>query len=232
MSWAAVVVAAGRGERFGRPKQLVDLAEKPLLAWSLETFASLREIETLVVTTEPELIARVQRLVRTIAPLLPATVIAGGPQRQDSVRLALNRVASDAPAASFNVLVHDGARPMIRADDVRRGMAAVSPGVGALLAIPVVDTIKQVGADRKVVGTLDRSQLWAAQTPQFATLADMLRAHREAELKGIRATDDATLLENMGLQVTVVDGSPENFKITVPADLARAELILRERMAV
>lgn len=230
MSWAAVVVAAGRGERFGRPKQLIELAEKPVLAWCLETFASMREVERLVVTTEPELVARVQRLVRTIAPLLPSSVIAGGAERQDSVRLALECVAENAP--NTNVFVHDGARPMIRAEDVRRGMEPVAAGVGALLAVPVVDTIKHVGEEKKVRGTLDRSQLWAAQTPQFATLADLLRAHREAEQKGVRVTDDASLLEVAGVDVIVVEGKSENFKITVPADLARAELILRERMVV
>jgi 2-C-methyl-D-erythritol 4-phosphate cytidylyltransferase len=231
VSWAAVVVAAGRGERFGRPKQLVELVERPVLAWCLETFASMREVEQLVVTTEPELIARVQRLARTIAPTLPSSVIAGGAERQDSVRLALECLAENA-SAELNVFVHDGARPMIRADDVRRGMQPVAPGVGALLAVRVVDTIKRVGEDGKVRATLDRSQLWAAQTPQFGTLTDLLRAHREAEQKGVRVTDDASLLELAGVDVVAVEGKPENFKITVPADLARAELILRERMVV
>ena len=232
MSWAAIVVAAGRGRRFGRPKQLIELAGKPLLAWCLDAFASMREIESLVVATEPELVAAVERLAHDIAPRLHCTVLAGGAERQDSVRFALTRLANNLASKDMNVLVHDGARPMIRPDDVRRGMAVVAPGTCALLAVPVVDTIKQVGVDKKVVATLDRSQLWAAQTPQFATFADMLRGHRHAQAEGIRATDDATLLERAGVDVVVVEGQPENFKITVPADLARAELILRERMVV
>jgi 2-C-methyl-D-erythritol 4-phosphate cytidylyltransferase len=189
------------------------------------------EITALVVTTESEFLAPVRSLVERAAPNLPAHVIAGGDERQDSVRLALAELAQRASEIRF-ALVHDGARPMIRADDVRRGMAAVVPGTGSLLAIPVVDTIKQVNGSRKVTGTLDRTKLWAAQTPQFGILEELLRAHRSAEKQGVRVTDDAALLEHAGLDVIVVEGSAENFKVTVPADLVRADLILRERTNV
>lgn len=229
MSWGAVIVAAGRGQRFGRPKQLIDIAGKPMLAWSIETFAAMPEITRLVVTTESEFVTPVEALLERTAPNLEACVITGGAERQDSVRLALARLEQDDAAGIRYALVHDGARPMIRADDVRRGMTAVTPGAGALLAIPVVDTIKTVNGSRKVTSTLDRGKLWAAQTPQFGTLADLLRAHRDAQARGVRVTDDAALLEDAGLDVIVVEGSAENFKVTVPADLARAELILRER---
>jgi 2-C-methyl-D-erythritol 4-phosphate cytidylyltransferase len=228
MSWGAVIVAAGRGRRFGQPKQLIELAGKPMLAWSVGTFASMPEITALVVTTESEFLTPVRSLVERAAPNLPAYVIAGGEERQDSVRLALAELAARAAQTRF-ALVHDGARPMIRADDVRRGMAAVAPGTGSLLAIPVVDTIKQVNGSRKVIGTLDRAKLWAAQTPQFGVLEELLRAHRSAEELDMRVTDDAALLEHAGLDVIVVEGSAENFKVTVPGDLVRADLILRER---
>ncbi len=134
MSWGAVIVAAGRGQRFGQPKQLIDIAGKPMLAWSVETFASMPEITMLVVTTEAEFVPSVEALVKRAAPKLPSHVIAGGAERQDSVRLALTAL-SERAETKF-AFVHDGARPMIRADDVRRGMAAVSPGAGALLAFP------------------------------------------------------------------------------------------------
>lgn len=231
MSWGAVIVAAGRGRRFGQPKQLIELAGKPMLAWSVATFASMPEITALVVTTESEFLAQVRSLVEHAAPKLPAYVIAGGEERQDSVRLALEELAQRASETRF-ALVHDGARPLVGADDVRRGMAAVAPGTGSLLAIPVVDTIKQVNGSRKVTGTLDRTKLWAAQTPQFGVLDELLRAHRSAEKQGMRVTDDAAILEHAGLDVIVVEGSAENFKVTVPADLARADLILRERANV
>jgi 2-C-methyl-D-erythritol 4-phosphate cytidylyltransferase len=102
-------------------------------------------------------------------------------------------------------------------------MQPVCGGNGSLLAIPVVDTIKVVTGARVVSQTLDRNALWAAQTPQFATLADMLRAHEAGMRDGVDATDDAMLLERIGVTVHVVPGSPENFKVTLPEDLARAE---------
>ena len=225
MSWGALIVAAGRGTRFGRPKQLIEIAGKPMIAWSVEAFASIADITDMVLVTEPEYVEQVDAFARKLVGNLDLRVVSGGVERQDSVRIGLGAF----PDRTHAVLVHDGARPMIRADDVRRGMAVVAPGVAALLATPVVDTIKQLDRDGKVVRTLDRTLLWAAQTPQFATLSDLRRAHRDAEKSGLRVTDDATLLERAGLDVLAVDGHPENFKVTFPADFVRAETILRDR---
>jgi hypothetical protein len=109
-------------------------------------------------------------------------------------------------------------------------MRPVRPGTASLLATPVVDTVKVVDADGKVTRTLDRSTLWAAQTPQFATARDLRRAHADAQRQDQPAlTDDAALLERAGLDVVIVEGAPENFKVTLPADVARAEALLRER---
>ncbi|MGH7662189.1 MAG: 2-C-methyl-D-erythritol 4-phosphate cytidylyltransferase [Vulcanimicrobiaceae bacterium] len=230
MSWAAVVVAAGRGTRFGRPKQLVEIAGRPMLAWSIETLARISEIGTLVVTTEPENISDFEAVVAAHAGPLRTRVVRGGEERQDSVRTALESLSALDDVPKF-VLVHDGARPMVEAGDVRRGMDVTAPGTGALLAIPVVDTIKRVDDAGRVIRTYDRAQLWAAQTPQFASFDDLLRAHRHAQRAGLRVTDDAALLENIGLTVRIVEGRADNFKVTVPADLERAELILRGRAA-
>ena len=229
--WAAVVVAAGRGTRFGRPKQLVELAGKPMLAWSAQTLASIPQVEQLVVTTESEWLADFERVLAAAALRIPARVIRGGEERQDSVRNALAFLEDAMPLTSF-VMVHDGARPLVGADDIRRGMEAVAPGRGALLAVRVVDTIKQTDDSGRVARTLDRTQLWAAQTPQFGRLDDLVRAHADARTAGVRATDDAALLERIGVAVSIVEGSVENFKVTVPADLERAEMILRTRAAV
>lgn len=225
MSWGALIVAAGRGTRFGRPKQLVEIAGKPMFAWSVEAIATIAEITDLVIATEPEFVEQVDAFARRMVGNLALHVVSGGTERQDSVRIGIQAFQDRIHA----VLVHDGARPMIRAEDIRRGMAVVAPGVASLLATPVVDTIKQLDRDGKVVRTLDRTLLWAAQTPQFATLGDLRRAHRDAEKSGLRVTDDATLLERAGLDVLAVDGNPENFKVTFPADFVRAESILRDR---
>lgn len=227
-SWAAVIVAAGRGTRFGRPKQFLELAGLPMAGWSIRTFAGMREIDEIVVATESEWIDRMRELCTSLAPRRAVTVVAGGASRQASVFAGLRAVSTRCNAA----FVHDGARPLVREDDVRAGMVEVRGRRSALLAAPVVDTIKVVDAvTRTVRETLDRSQLWAAQTPQFATRADLLRAHERALADGIEATDDAALLERIGVEVVVVPSTSENFKVTLPEDVARAEAFLRERIA-
>ncbi|MBV8151706.1 MAG: 2-C-methyl-D-erythritol 4-phosphate cytidylyltransferase [Candidatus Eremiobacteraeota bacterium] len=223
-SWGAILVAAGRGTRLGRPKQLLEIAGKPMLAWSLETFVAMAEIDAIVVAVEPDIMEATRELAKQIGRgrACEIAVVTGGATRQHSVRSGLDAL----PGRCTHVLVHDGARPNVRAEHVRRGMAVVAPGVGALLATPVVDTVKQLDAAGKVVRTLDRTWLWTAQTPQFATVADLRRAHREAERRAIEATDDATLLERAGFDVIAVEGDPENFKVTVASDLRRAEAVL------
>ncbi len=127
-------------------------------------------------------------------------------------------------------LVHDGARPLVTAADVRAGMREVRAGRAALLAEPVVDTIKLVDPQSRVVeATLERARLWAAQTPQFALIADLRAAHAFGECDAAAVTDDAALLERAGIAVVAVASTSENFKVTLPADVARAEAILSAR---
>ena len=229
MIWGAVIVAAGRGTRFGRPKQLVQLGGKPMLAWSIEVFASMPGISDIVVVTEAEFIEDVQDVALGLVGSAALAVVAGGADRQASVA---NGIAA-LPDHCAGIFVHDGARPFVRAADVRAGMRAVRPGVAALLAAPVVDTIKVVDDRLKVTRTLDRAALWSAQTPQFATARDMRTAHADAVRHDWpRATDDAALLERAGNDVLVVESSTENMKITHPADLQRAEAIAQERTPV
>jgi 2-C-methyl-D-erythritol 4-phosphate cytidylyltransferase len=226
LRWGAVIVAAGRGERLGRPKQLLDLAGLPMVGWSIQTFASIDEIADLVVATEPDLVETMRALVGRLAPRFSPRVVCGGPTRQASVREGLQAVTSECDA----VLVHDGARPLVSAGDALAGMREVGTGRAALLAAPLLDTIKVVTPGSMLVTrTLDRSTLWAAQTPQFAMTSDLRRAHERASGDGIDATDDAMLLERIGVAVVVVPASAENFKVTLPQDVARAATILRER---
>lgn len=227
MKFAAVIVAAGRGTRFGRPKQLIEIAGKPMLWWSLHTFAQMSEIETIVVVTESEWLEQVRSVAAGAAGLKLLDVVPGGATRQASTYEGL-RVAGE---NCEGVFVHDGARPLVTADEVRRGMAAVALGHASLLAIPVVDTIKVVSDGRLVEKTLDRGALWAAQTPQFATYADMMRAHQAGIRDGVEATDDAMLLERIGVSVQIVPGSAENFKVTLAEDQARAQQAMMLRAA-
>jgi 2-C-methyl-D-erythritol 4-phosphate cytidylyltransferase len=227
--WTVIVVAAGQGRRFGRPKQLVDLAGRPVVAWSLHVFAGMAEVREVIVVVEAQVQDAMKNLVAGVFGDRLVKVVTGGETRQESVRAGL-RALGESPVEG--VLIHDGARPLLRADDVRRGMRAVGPGRAALLAVPIVDTVKVVDERGHVGRTMDRSALWAAQTPQFATVRDMRRAHLEAEREAFSATDDAALLEKCGVDVVVVPSYSDNFKITTPGDLARAEAILRRREPV
>lgn len=223
MMWGAAIVAAGRGTRLGRPKQLVDVAGLPLAGWSMRALAAMPEIGSVAIAADEAFLEPMRELALQ-AFGRAITVVAGGATRQQSVRLAIDAL----DPACTHVLVHDGARPLLRAADVRLGMAQVRDGRGAVLATPVVDTVKVVDAETMtVVRTLPRERLWAAQTPQFATRNDLDRAHREAAANGFEGTDDAALLEAIGVQVAIVPSSGENFKVTVAEDLARAELLLK-----
>lgn len=220
MQFAAIVVAAGRGTRFGRPKQLVPIGGRPMVAWAVHVFAAMPEISETIVVTEPEWLDEVAQAVA------PHRVVAGGASRQESVHRGLLAVRF----REGGVLIHDGARPLVTAADVRRALKVVGEGTGSVLATPVVDTIKVADATTKTVRqTLDRATLWAAQTPQCAMYADMLAAHEAGIREGIDATDDAMLLERAGYTVQIVPGSAENFKVTLPEDLARAQAIAAER---
>jgi 2-C-methyl-D-erythritol 4-phosphate cytidylyltransferase len=226
LNWAAVIVAAGRGARFGRPKQFVELAGLPMVGWSIQTFAAMSEVARLVVATESELIDEMRGLLARFAPECPSTVVMGGPTRQASVYEGLKAVSPECDA----VFVHDGARPLVRAPDVRAGMREVRAARAAVLGAQVVDTVKIVEPrTRRVAETLDRRLLWAAQTPQFALTTEMRRAHEQALRDGFGATDDAVLLERIGIEVVVVPSTGENFKVTLPEDMTRAEAILRGR---
>ncbi len=191
-----------------------------MVAWPVRVFAGMPEIVEIVVVTEAEWLDEVAGVVA------PHRVVEGGKTRQASVYRGLQALQH----RDGGVLVHDGARPLITSADVRRGMEPVRPGAGSVLAIPVIDTIKVADPhSRVVVQTPDRVTLWAAQTPQFATFADMLSAHEAGIREGVDATDDAMLLERAGYSVHIVQGSVDNFKVTVPEDLARAQTLAADR---
>ena len=149
------------------------------------------------------------------------TVLAGGSERQHSVRLGLHATVSDW------VMVHDGVRPFVSAKAVRTCMEAAQTTQAAVLAVPVKDTIKQVNEAGVIVATPDRRSLWAIQTPQAFRRSLLLRAHEQAEQDGFLGTDDAMVVERLGVPVSVTEGEYTNIKITTPEDLPWAEFLLK-----
>jgi 2-C-methyl-D-erythritol 4-phosphate cytidylyltransferase len=209
----ALLVAAGRGERLGTggPKAFVMLGGRPMLQWSIDALRAVDEVDRIVVALPPGAHA-------------PAGTIgvAGGAQRSHSVRAAL-REAGDAAV----VVVHDAARPMVTPAIVQDCLdtLAAHDCDGAIAAAPVTDTIKESRGE-EVVRTLDRSRLWAVQTPQAFRAAALRRALDVGDAVLAQATDDAWLVERAGGSVRVVESAPANFKVTTPHDLALAESLL------
>lgn len=224
---AAIVPAAGRGERLGpgAPKALRTLAGLPILVHAVRALASARSIDLVVVAAPEDGVDEARSMLAGIDTEAEIVIVAGGETRQGSVARALLALPSDVDV----VLVHDAARPLVPPDVVDRVAAAVRSGHEAVIpTLGVVDTIKEVD-DGLVVGTLDRSRLHAVQTPQGFARAILQRAHAASE--GNDATDDAGLVERMGVPVHVVAGDEEAFKITRPLDLVLAEAILVRRRA-
>jgi 2-C-methyl-D-erythritol 4-phosphate cytidylyltransferase len=209
----ALVVAAGRGERLGKPvpKAFANLAGRPMVEWSVATLQRVAAVTEIVVALPPGVAA-------------PGGTIGvpGGSERSHSVRAALAAASDDDV-----VVVHDAARPLVTPELVRACLDALGDADGAIAAAPVTDTIKEC-ADGRVVRTLDRSRLWAVQTPQVFRRAALQRAlDQDHEALGA-ATDDASLVEAMGGTVHVVAAPRENLKVTTELDLRVAEMLLRE----
>lgn len=212
----AIVPAAGCGERLGAgvPKAFVSLAGRSMLERAVDGLLDSGDVGRVVVAIPAD---RVDEAAMLLAGR--ATVVAGGPQRSDSVRLALAAVGEP----EF-VLVHDAARPLTPVPLIQRVIAALRAGMRAVVPVmPVADTIKAVDANGVVLGTPDRAGLRAVQTPQGFDTELLLRAYRHA---GSAATDDAALVEHLGVPVHTVAGDALAFKITTPLDLQLAAAVL------
>jgi 2-C-methyl-D-erythritol 4-phosphate cytidylyltransferase len=216
---AAVIPAGGSGHRMGAGvrKQYLELGGEPILVRSLRPFLQHPAFHWVVVALPAEDMAE--------PPLfLPdgVTVVAGGATRGDSVRYGLEAVPSSADV----VLVHDAARPLVSRALVDRVLAIAATGIGAVAAVPVVDTLKRVAPDGAIRETLDRAGLWHVQTPQGFPLPVIVDAYRRAAEQQFVATDDSALVERYGGRVVVVEGDVRNIKVTRQQDLALAETFL------
>ena len=215
----AIIPAAGAGTRMGgrTPKQFLRLTDSPILLLTVGHFARHQAIGSIVVAAPAAHIGRAGRLLRPLSRRVPITVVAGGQERQDSVRRGLEAV----PAEAEIVLVHDAVRPFITAALIDAVVGAARRDGAAICALPVKETVKRV-VDGYVQSTVDRSTLWAVQTPQAFRAALLREAHDKAFRDGFLGTDEATLVERLGHPVRVVRGLYENIKITTPADLGKA----------
>ena len=223
---AVIVPAAGRGERLGpgAPKALRTLAGQPILLHAVRNIATARDIDLIVVAVPEDAVEESRALLVGIE--LPLIIVSGGETRQDSVARALLALPPEVDV----VLVHDAARPLVPAEVVDRVVAAVRAGAEAVIpTLGVVDTVKEVDGDGVVRATLDRSRLHAVQTPQGFDRDVLQRAHAASD--GGDASDDAGMVERMGVTVRIVPGHEEAFKITRPLDLLLAEAILVRRRA-
>ena len=215
------IPAAGAGTRMNSPvpKQYLPLCGRPVILHTLDVFDTMPGCVHIVIATDDR---------ETLMPMLadaalstPVTVVQGGALRQDSVANALAAVEE----ADSVVLVHDAARPCVRAADVQAVAEAVAEYGAALLALPARDTLKEVRGGL-VQGTIDRSVVWQAQTPQGARASLLRRAFAQVNARR-QVTDDVALIEALGEAVHVVQGSAGNLKITSPEDIPLAEAILR-----
>jgi 2-C-methyl-D-erythritol 4-phosphate cytidylyltransferase len=224
----ALVPAAGRGQRMGTstPKQFLMIGGLPVLVHALrvlEDASAVTEI-ILAVPEQDREFCHAEIITRHGFKKI-SQVVSGGVQRQDSVRHALEAM----PANAHIALVHDAVRPFITVEMINRVITAAAKTGGAIVAIPMRDTVKQVDREGVIHTTVDRGQLWLAQTPQAFRATLLQEAHRKAMVDGFQGTDEAQLVERLGQPVAIVEGSTENIKITRPEDLAIGEAILMAR---
>ncbi len=223
----AVIPAAGMGLRMGgsEAKQFLELEGKPILALTLEKFQNCPSIESIVLVAPPGQLELCQRKIIEQYGLNKVNkVIAGGERRQDSVRLGI-----EASGGEYEfVLIHDGVRPFVDSVLIERAVSAAIKDRAVITGLPVKDTVKKIGENGFVLRTYKRELMWVVQTPQVFRYEDILKAHRMAIEEGWdEATDDASLIERMGIPVKVIRGSEFNIKVTTRGDMEFAVYLMK-----
>ena len=228
MKVSAIIPAAGLGTRMGGiKKSYMELAGKPILAYTLATFQRCPFIDSIVIVTAKGDESRcIQDVVKTYGLNKPFSVVAGGDTRQESVYNALRELSSNTDI----VVIHDAVRPLVTEDMIIQSIDGAKQYGSAIVAVPVKDTIKESDDDGFVTKTLDRRKLWAIQTPQTFKYDLIMKAHLYARDNNIQATDDAFLVEQIGQKVKLIMGSYENIKITTPEDIIIAKAILESKI--
>jgi len=208
------------------PKQFLSLGGEPLILQSLRMLQAAPVIDRIILAVPSAEVEYCEHEIVSRYGFTKVTkIVAGGAERQDSVRCALAEVPSDTEI----VLIHDAVRPFVTLRMITEVVAMARKEGAAIIALPMRDTVKQVRTDGMIERTVDRTALWLAQTPQAFRRDWIETAHRKAYAEGVRATDDAFLVEWLGHSVAVVEGSGENIKVTRPEDLVIGEAILASR---
>lgn len=221
----AIIVAGGSSRRMGTDKTFAILAGKPIIAHTVAPFEKTQSVQDIIVVGRADRLAQLEETIADAAFEKVRAIVAGGMHRQDSVREGLRRVAAD---ARF-VAVHDAARPLITPAQIERVFAAAQTHGAAALASPLGDTLKRATEDLLICGSVDRERLYAMQTPQIFARELLTEAFARLAAGGDSVTDEASAVELLGRDVVLVPNSEPNFKITFPADLALAELVLAAR---
>lgn len=227
MFYEVVIPAAGQGKRMnaGKNKLFIELSGIPIIIYTLRVFEADPKCRGIILSINPQEEVIFSELIESYGLKKVKKLVPGGAERQQSVFNGLKHADADI------VLVHDGARPFIHKELIHQLTEAASLHAGAIVAVPVKDTIKKV-QDRSVVETMERSSLWAVQTPQAFRVSILSKAHQEAEDDHFLGTDDASLLERIGQQVVIIEGDYDNIKITTQEDLYFAEAILQKQANV
>lgn len=224
---SAIIVAAGSSRRMGFDKLAAPLAGRPVLECAVRALARCTEIAEIVLVTSPDRWAAAEAWVAAVtdATRVPVRFAPGGAERHDSVAAGLAALDS----ATTLVAVHDGARPLVSTDDLRRVIAEARATGAASLARPVVETLKRADATGWVTTSVDRDGLWAMETPQVFEVGLLLQAYAAARARGQTLTDEVSAVQAAGRSVRLVASTSLNLKITHPQDLALAEAWMRTK---
>lgn len=223
----AIIVAAGAGKRAGgaHAKQFRELAGAPVIIHTLRRFEACASIERVVLVLPAEVMTGFDGSLARYGLRKVTKIVAGGASRMESVWLGLRAVEAGPTSV---IAIHDGVRPLVAPAEIDATVRVAAETGAAILAAPVVDTIKEVDDERTIVRTVERARLYRALTPQCFRLDLLRRAYESARRAGIEATDDSSLVERLGIVVHIVEGSARNIKITHPDDFIIASALLKD----
>jgi len=224
----AIIPAAGSGRRMGgeRAKQFLELDGRPLLAVTLKPLQHCGKVDTVILVVPSSEVGYCrEKIVQRFGLDKVKKVVAGGGRRQDSVRMGVQATSGDYDL----VLIHDGVRPLIESSLLEKVLEAGRTHRAVITGLPARETVKEVDSTKRVLRTYDRKKIWLVQTPQVFRYEDIALAHEKAFREGWKeATDDALLVERLGIPVHVVEGSEDNIKITTPRDLQIAHILMKK----